>query len=40
MLSNSKSNFHEGAVDFYTKLPHKIKNKNILIADFHGDYLR
>ena len=36
-LSNSYSYFHEGSVDIYTKVPHKLKDKNIIIADFHGD---
>ncbi len=36
-LSSNKSSFHEGSVDFYTRVPHKINGKDVIIADFHGD---
>jgi hypothetical protein len=36
-LSSSNSSFHSSSVDFYCKIPHKIKGKDIMIADFHGD---
>lgn len=38
--SSSVSNLHEGSVDFYSRVPHSLGNRRILIADFHADYLR
>jgi len=35
-LSSSACSFHQGSVDFYPKIPLKMMDKDIIIADFHG----